>query len=193
MANLDLHGLEPLLQRVQAGDGPAFNELLGRLRTYMHAQVRRQLGARGDGGIDRSAIVESVCRRVLIHFHELEGSTVPLLLGWVGTIVRNRVNDELRRVATHPVHPLGSDVLRLADHREPVASADAAELAAEVAVALGELSPRHRRVVESRWFEHQPDEVVAAELGITVNHVRQLRFQALKKLRGLLKDPEGSA
>src|SRR5262249_26503115 len=67
MATLDVHELEPLLQRALAEDGQAFNELLARLRRYMHAQVRKQLGAGADGPIDTSAIVQSVCRKVFVH------------------------------------------------------------------------------------------------------------------------------
>jgi RNA polymerase sigma factor (sigma-70 family) len=184
---LDVHGLKPLLQRVLAGDGHAFNELLARLRRYIHAKVREQLGAQADGPIEASVLVQSVCRRVVVHFHELEGPTVPVLLGWIAVIVRNRVNDELTRIARHPVHLLGSDVLILADPRPTAASDDRAAQSAEVAAALAQLPPRQRRVVESRWFDRQPDAVTAQELGITVNHVHQLRFRALEKLQGLLK------
>jgi RNA polymerase sigma-70 factor (ECF subfamily) len=187
MAMLDVHGLEPLLERVLARDPQAFGELLARLRRYMHAQVRKQLGAQADGPIEASALVQSVCRRVVVHFHKLEGPTVPLLLGWIGAIVRNRVNDELRRLARQPVQSLGSDVLVLADTRPDAGSRQRAEQAAEVAAALAQLPARQRRVVESRWFDRQPDEATAKELGVTVNHVRQLRFRALEKLRELLK------
>jgi RNA polymerase sigma factor (sigma-70 family) len=190
---LDIHGLEPLLQRVMAKDGQAFDELLARLRRYMHAQVRQQLGADADGRIDHSALVQDVCGRVVVHFHELESPTVPRLLGWIGAIVRNRVIDVLRWLDRHPVHSLGSDVLILADSESVAESQERAELAAAVASALDQLPERQRRVVETRWFKRQPDETTAAELGITVNHVHQLRFQALKNLRQLLKDwEEGS-
>jgi RNA polymerase sigma-70 factor (ECF subfamily) len=187
---LDIHGLEPLLQRVLDKDGQAFEELLARLRRYMHAQVRKQLGADADGPIDHSALVQSVCRRVLVHFHDLRGRTVPLLLGWVGVIVENRVNDELRRLARHPIQSLGSDIVLLPDPTSLADSQDRAAVAAEVAAALAQLPDRQRRVVETRWFERQPDETTAAELGITVNHVHQLRFQALKQLRQLLSHLE---
>jgi RNA polymerase sigma factor (sigma-70 family) len=187
MPTLDVHGLEPLLQRVLARDGQAFNELLARLRRYTHARVRQQLGAGAGGPIDLSVLVQSVCRRVVVHFRELEEPTVPRLLGWIGGIVRNRVNDELRRIARHPVHALGSDVLVLADPRPAAESRDRAERAAAVAAALAQLPERQRRVVESRWFDRQPDEATAEELGITVNHVRQLRFRALERLRELLQ------
>jgi RNA polymerase sigma factor (sigma-70 family) len=187
MVTQDVHGLEPLLQRVLAKDGQAFNELLAHLRRYMHAEVRKQLGASADGPIYASDIVQSVCRRVVVHFHELEGPTVPRLLNWIGVIVRNRVNDELRQISRHPVHALGSDVIFLADPRPADNSQEQAELAAEVASALAQLPARERRVVESRWFDRQTDEVTAGELGITVNHVRQLRFRALDRLKELLK------
>jgi RNA polymerase sigma factor (sigma-70 family) len=186
MATLDVHGLEPLLQRVLAKDGQAFNELLARLRHYIHNKVRQQLGAGADGRIDPSVIVQSVCRRFVVHFPELEAPNVPLLLGWIGKVVRNRVNDELRWLARHPAHLLGSGVLAVADPRPGVESQDPAELAAEVASALARLPERERRVVETRWFDPQPDDATAEELGITVNHVRQLRFRALEKLRELL-------
>jgi RNA polymerase sigma factor (sigma-70 family) len=186
MATLDVHGLGPLLQRAAAGDGRALDELLAWLRLYLHKKVRDQLGAGPDGRIDRSAIVHSVCRRFLVHFPELEGPDVPPLLCWVAKVVRNRVNDELRRIARQPTHLLGSDILELADPRPTAESQARADLAAEVASALARLPACERRVVETRWFDHQPDEATAAELGITVNYVHVLRFRAMEKLREML-------
>jgi RNA polymerase sigma factor (sigma-70 family) len=186
MATLDVHQLEPLLRRVMAGDGHAFNELLARLRRYMHHKVCKQLGADADGRIDQSVIVQSVCRRFIVHFPELEDPNVPRLLGWVARVVRNRVIDELRRLANQP-DLLGSAILELADHRRTAKSQACAGLAAEVASALARLPERERRVVETKWFDRQPDEDTARELNITVNHVHQLRFRALEKLRNLLQ------
>jgi RNA polymerase sigma-70 factor (ECF subfamily) len=170
-----------------AGDGRALNEFLAWLRPYLHGKVREQLGARPDGRIDESAIVGSVCGRFLVHFPELESPSVPPLLGWVGAVVRNRVIDELRRIGRQPTS-LGSAVLSVRDPRATAESQAQAELAAEVASAVARLPARERRVVETRWFDPQPDEETAQELGITVNYVRQLRFRALEKLRGMLAD-----
>src|SRR5262245_27347010 len=191
MATLDVHELRPLLRQALAGDGQALNELLARLRRYMHHRVCKQLGADADGRIDRSAIVHSVCRRFLIHFPELESPDVPPLLCWVAKVVRNRVNDELRRIARQPARLLGSDVVAVPDPDPAAASQARAERAAAVASALARLPDRERRVVETRWFDPQPDEVTARELSITVNHVRQLRFRALEKLRELLQHAGG--
>jgi RNA polymerase sigma factor (sigma-70 family) len=186
MPTKDLYELEPLLHRAMAGDGRAFDELLAGLRLYMHKQVRKQLGPRPDGRINQSDIVVSVCRRFVIHFPELEAPSVPRMLGWVAKVVRNRVNDELRRIAREP-DLLGSAVVYLRDPRPTAESQAQAERAAAVASALARLPEREQRVVESKWFDHQPDEETARELGITVNHVRQLRFRALVQLREMLK------
>jgi RNA polymerase sigma factor (sigma-70 family) len=180
------------LRRALAGDGQALNDLFAQLRKYMHHRVYEELGASPDGRLDRSVLVQSVCRRAFVHFPELEGPTVPRLLRWVATIVKNRVQDELRRLARQPVHLLGSGVVDLADPRPHGESAGRAELAVRVAAALARLPDRERRVVETRWFDPQPDEDTARELNITVNRVHQLRFRALEKLRELLQ-PAGEA
>jgi RNA polymerase sigma factor (sigma-70 family) len=185
MPTKDLYGLEPLLHRAMAGDGRALDKLLAGLRLYMHKQVREQLGPRPDGRINQSDIVVSVCRRFVINFPELEGRSVPRILGWVAKVVRNRVNDELRRIARDP-DLLGPAVVYLRDPRPTAESQARAERAAEVASALARLPAREQRVVESKWFDPQPDEETARELGITVNHVHQLRFRALEKLREML-------
>jgi RNA polymerase sigma factor (sigma-70 family) len=189
MSTLDVHDLEPLLQRVLAGDGQAFNELLARLRRYMHGLVNQQLDGNANGPIDHSEVVQSALRRIHEHFNEWKGSKAPSLLSWVRSIVHNRVIEELRRSPPR-VLSLGSDIAVLADPRPPDESQERADLAAAVASALAQLPDRLRRVVETRWFERQPDERTAQELGITVNHVHQLRFQALEKLRPLLKHLE---
>jgi RNA polymerase sigma factor (sigma-70 family) len=185
MATIDIHELEPLLDRAKAGDGRAFNELLARLRPYLHSIVLERLGCMPNGRIDRSVIVQSVLRRFIINFPKLEGPGVPPILGWVATVARRRVVDELRRIGREP-DLLGSAVVFVRDPRPSAESQDRADVVAKVASALTRLPPRERRVVETRWFEPQSDKKTAQELGITVNHVHQLRFRALDKLREML-------
>jgi RNA polymerase sigma factor (sigma-70 family) len=148
--------------------------------------VREQLGPRPDGRINQSDIVVSVCRRFVIKFPELESRSVPRILGWVAKVVRNRVNGELRRIAREPDF-LGSAVVYLRDPGPTAESQARAERAVAVASALARLPEREQRVVETKWFDPQPDEKTAQELGITVNYVRQLRFRALDKLREMLE------
>src|SRR5262249_39388512 len=107
----DADELGPLLARVMAGDGQAFNELLAQLRPFLHALVRRPLGA-APGPIDPSALVQSSLRRIFENFDAIrDDPTVPHLLAWVRTIVRNRVYDELRRRGREPGGRPSPDVI----------------------------------------------------------------------------------
>src|SRR3954451_4303217 len=103
MTEQDRHQLRPLLERVLQGDRQAYEELFVRLRPYLHALVRRTLGP-DPRGLDYSGIVQSSLRRIHENFDGLldDDPTVPHLLAWVKTIVRNRAIDEARRRAAHP-------------------------------------------------------------------------------------------
>src|SRR5947209_2209169 len=96
--DLDRHQLQPLLERVTAGDRTALNDLFARLRPYLHSLVRKTLGPDWK---DTSDIVQSSLRRINENFDDLLGDdpTVPHLLAWIKKIVRNRAIDETRRRA----------------------------------------------------------------------------------------------
>src|SRR5437660_1707130 len=102
MTDVDRHELRPLLERVSAGDRQALNDLLGQLRPYLHALVRRTLGPDWKDGSD---IVQSSLRRINENIDDLlaDDPTVPHLLAWVKKIVRNRAIDEARRRAGQAV------------------------------------------------------------------------------------------
>jgi RNA polymerase nonessential primary-like sigma factor len=70
---------------------------------------------------------------------------------------------------------------------DPEAAFEHTEIAQHVAAWVAELSPRYRRVVESRYGLSGQDiatlETLANELGITRERVRQLQMEALATLR----------
>ncbi len=70
---------------------------------------------------------------------------------------------------------------------DPEAAFEHTEIAQHVAAWVAELSPRYRRVVESRYGLNGQDiatlETLANELGITRERVRQLQMEALVTLR----------
>src|SRR2546421_12219742 len=101
MTDLDKHQLGPLLARVTAGDAAALNELLTRLRPYLHALVRRTLGPDWK---DASDVVQSSLRRINENIDDLldDDPSVPHLLAWIKKIVRNRAIDEVRKRAAAP-------------------------------------------------------------------------------------------
>jgi RNA polymerase sigma-70 factor (ECF subfamily) len=188
MSELDPHELGALLGRVRDGDPGAFNDLLTRLRPYLHSLVRRQLGP-PQGPLDHSALVQSSLRRIHEHFEDLlsDDPTVPHLLAWVKTIVRNRVTDELRRRAAAPQVLGGEHLSAVPDRYRPGEAAERERRAARLAAALARLPERQRHVVEWFWFDRQCDAEISARLGSTVAAVRVLRCRALKELRRLLE------
>ncbi|MEW6164650.1 MAG: RNA polymerase sigma factor RpoS [Pseudomonadota bacterium] len=73
---------------------------------------------------------------------------------------------------------------------DPEQAIEQAEIESHIAGWVGELPPRHRRVVEARYGLNGTDiatlEVLANELGVTRERVRQLQMEALGRLRGRL-------
>jgi RNA polymerase sigma-70 factor (ECF subfamily) len=179
MTDSDRHQLGPLLRRVLDGDRAALNELFARLRPYLHAVVRQQLG---DGHAAASDIVQSGLRRMHEHLDDLlaDDPTVPHLLAWVKKIVRNRAIDEVRRKAGLPLEG-ALEVLP-----EPVSPEEAAARdgrALRVIAALSKLRDRQRQVVELHYFDRLRDEEIANRIGGSVAAIRVLRCRALKELR----------
>lgn len=179
----DRHDLQPLLDRLLAGDRAALNELFARLRPYLHALARQALGPAA--GADASDVVQSSLRRANENIDGFldKGPTLPHLLAWVKKIVHNRAVDEFRRRGRLP---------RLAgtDAPEPAAPPDGADRDANalaVMQALARLPERQRQVVELHYFDRLRDSEISARLGGSVAAVRVLRCRALRKLRALME------
>jgi RNA polymerase sigma-70 factor (ECF subfamily) len=181
LTRADVHNLQPLLDGALTGDAQAWNALLAQLRPYLHAIVRRTLGA--EGGHDHSNIVQSSLRRIWEHREDLNkgGLTLARFLGWVERIAHNRSIDALRRPAAGGPPP--------DDLPEPRRRADAQARdgrAARLLAALARLPERQRQVVELFWFDGLSDEQIRERLGGSVGALRVLRLRALRKLRELM-------
>jgi RNA polymerase sigma-70 factor (ECF subfamily) len=185
--DLDRHQLQPLLERVIAGDRTALNELFGRLRPYLHSLVRKTLGPDWK---DASDIVQSSLRRINENFDNLLGDdpTVPHLLAWIKKIVRNRAIDEARRRASGPATGNDSALVNVAGPTDPEQAAARDQRAVGVMAALHRLPQRQRQVVELHYFDRLKDAEISARLGGSVAAIRVLRCRALKELRRLMEN-----
>lgn len=189
MSDLDRHHLAPLLERLLGGDRQALEDLFARLRPYLHAQVRKTLGA---GWKDSSDIVQSSLRRINEHMDGwlVDEPTAPHLLAWINKIVHNRAIDEVRRRK----NVLGPDQAAFLNNLpQPVSDEDRAAREARaggIFSALSKLPERHRRVVEMHYFDRLRDEEISRELGGSVAAVRVLRCRALKQLRRLMESTD---
>ena len=184
--DLDRHQLQPLLERVIAGDRPALNDLFARLRPYLHALVRRTLGRDWK---DASDIVQSSLRRINEHFDGLmdDDPTVPHLLAWIKKIVRNRAIDEARRRAGGAATGNDAVLANVPQPRDPQQSAAREGRALGVMAALHRLPERQRQVVELHYFDRLRDAEISERLGGSVAAVRVLRCRALKELRRMME------
>jgi RNA polymerase sigma-70 factor (ECF subfamily) len=188
MSDLDRHALQPLLDRVLAGDPQAFNDLFAQLRPHLHALVRRTLGPQAQGPLDHSNLVQSSLRRIYENFDQLrEDPSVPRLLAWIGAIVRNRIVDALRRQGREPADLPGSAIDNLPERLSSNAASQRDRRAARLAAALERLPERERLAVALHWFDRLPDSVIAERLGGSVGALRVLRCRALRKLKSLLE------
>jgi RNA polymerase sigma-70 factor (ECF subfamily) len=185
--DLDRHQLRPLLERVTAGDRTALNELFARLRPYLHALVRKTLGADWK---ETSDIVQSSLRRINENFDDLLGDdpSVPHLLAWIKKIVRNRAIDEARRRAGAAVTGNDSALHNVPGPRDAAQAAARDQRALGVMAALYRLPERQRQVVELHYFDRLRDAEISARLGGSVAAIRVLRCRALKELRRLMEN-----
>jgi RNA polymerase sigma-70 factor (ECF subfamily) len=172
----DLHGLEPLLDRARAGDRPAWNALLDRLRPIIRALLRRQL--RHDG--DASDLAQEVQLRMDRGFGRFRGQSVPQLLAWVRQIAARVLIDHHRQ--RQPVfEPLLSEPPHLPGPSAGMGSSDAEKIA-QLAGALERLPPHYRQVLEAR-FDGMRCVTIAERIGQTPGWVRVTCKRAIDRLR----------
>jgi RNA polymerase sigma-70 factor (ECF subfamily) len=188
----DPHQLSPLLERSVAGDAEALNDLLGRLRPYLHALVRRKVGTENNANLSHSSFVQQALLRLSQHVGALRQPTVPSLLNYAGKVVHNLIADAFRHDGRRPRFVPWDDAL---DAPAPTALDQLRrdERAVQVAAALARLPEKQRQVIEWRFLDRVPDAEIVRRLGGSAEAVRILRFRALRRLRELMADdnPEG--
>ena len=191
MTEPDRHQLGPLLDRVVAGDREALNDLLTRLRPYLHSLVRKTLG---HDWKDSSDIVQSSLRRINENLPDLldDDPTVPHLLAWIKKIVRNRAIDEARRRANRPAPADDSAIDNLAQAESSEDKADRERRSLKILSVLHRLPERQRLVVELHYFDRLKDEEIKQRLGGSVAAIRVLRCRALKELRRLMESDDAA-
>jgi RNA polymerase sigma-70 factor (ECF subfamily) len=192
MADLDRHQLTPILARTVEGDSQALNQLLGKIRPYLHAQIRSRLGAKPSDQLDESAIVQNSLVRIYQHIGRLRQQTVPGLLAWVGRIAHHALIDALRKQDRDPAQPVGERIFELPTRLSDADPAEEAERRQRLAVALTQLPQRQQQVVRWRFYDHLSDAEICARLGdnSSVGAVRVLRCRALRNLKRLIETPD---
>ncbi len=168
-----------LVERAQAGDREAFNQLVRITHSDAYALAFRLTGNSEDAG---DVVQEAYLRayRGVGRFRgEAQFST------WLYRIVANCSATQLKRRQRHRYDELASDEAVVDTHpdNDPVLQSDYSELRATLDAAIADLPPRLRAVLVLRDMYDLTHKAIASELGISVTAAKVRLHRARKRLR----------
>jgi RNA polymerase sigma-70 factor (ECF subfamily) len=167
-----------LVQRIQAGDRAAFEQLMDAYETRVY-----RLALRFTGNVaDAEDVTIDVFHGVYRSIGRFRGNST--LGTWIYRVAMNHCL-EYRRKRRLEVVPYDEEVgLISSDWRhDPVRSAGRQELAQHVEAAINSLSPLHRDVVVLHELQGLTYQEVAATLNVPVGTVKSRLSNAFKRLR----------
>ena len=175
-----------LLQRVAAGDEPAFGELYDRLAPVLFSLALRIL--------QDAALAEDVVQEVFLQIWDRAGQYDPGLgkpLSWAATLTRNKAIDRVRagERRNRRTAEAGLDQqARQENSITPDGTAHFQETAQAVRLAMGRLPAEQRRAIELAFFDGLTQTQIATELGLPLGTVKARIRRGLLQLREELED-----
>jgi RNA polymerase sigma-70 factor (ECF subfamily) len=174
---------ERLMLRFQAGDVPAFEELVRRHRTPIFSFLLRLTGDRGRA--------EDLCQDAFLRVVKAAGAWEPraTFRTWVFAVARNLAFDEARRQAFRRTEPL-DDPARAGEASEapgPDRAAEGALLRPKLEAALASLPDEQREVFLLREHAGLKFAEIAEVTGTAENTVKSRMRYALEALRARLE------
>ncbi len=170
-----------LIERIQAGNREAFEELLDAYEVRVYRLALRFTGSVPDA--------EDVTQEIFLGIYKglgnFRGNSA--LGTWIYRVAMNHCL-EYRRKRRLDTLPLDEEIALVSqDWRDdPVQSANKRELSAKVEAALSCLSPLHRDVIVLHEFQGLTYQEVAAALDVPVGTVKSRLSNAFRRLRDLL-------
>ena len=177
-----------LLARAQAGETPAFGELVKRYQTSVFNVCYRMMGNRQEAeDMAQEAFIRAYER---LHTFDAARAFGP----WMRTVAANLCRNRLQRNIPHAT-PLADIADRLPQdvdsphpaHGNPERSAVQQENADQLRAVIGTLSPNQRAVIELRHFQELSYEEIAATLQLSLSAVKTNLFRARKVLAAKLQ------
>jgi RNA polymerase sigma-70 factor (ECF subfamily) len=187
MPHSDPHQLGPLFERWRAGDGQAWNDLLGKLRPHLKALIRSWLGPDLARLLDGSDIAQDALLRMTQGGAGFRGQGAPELLGWAKRIAFHATVD--RKAKGVGGRQAESDRLRALPARDPspLDVLEGEEEAIRLAAALEQLSAPRREVIEARLLDGLPFPEISRRMGKSEGALRVLFGRAAEQLRQILE------
>jgi RNA polymerase sigma-70 factor (ECF subfamily) len=170
----------PLLVRIARGDHDAMTELVDTFTPLIRAIAHRGPSI---GGSADDLVQETMLRlwRSADRFDPARGTETT----FVATVARNAAIDLARRRACRPVVSLADT-----DEVAPAegTATDAVATAVTIRGALAQLPVTQRELLRLAYFEHLTQPEIAERLHLPVGTVKSRTFQALRRLRQILRD-----
>jgi RNA polymerase sigma factor (sigma-70 family) len=183
---------EVLVQRAQAGDTAAFDELVSRHALRIRGMVYHMTGHRED----TEDIVQAAWVRAYRALKRFRGQSA--FYTWLYRIAMNLTLNHLKRrrrragelslddlEGTVERHP---DLMDLAARHTPARDAQLSDLQRRIHEALGTLGEKHRAVVVLHDIQGLPHEAIGKALGIPTATVRTRLFYARRRLQDELRE-----
>lgn len=185
-----------LFARIRKGDAIAVHEFYRLTEPFLRSVARRLLNPALRRQVDSIDVTQSVFRRVLAPSSKsLQFDDETRFLGWLATIVRNRVRTLSRRTKgpgggawVAPEEPM----LPAAAERDPGRWAADVEEVQAFREAMQQLKPEEQEVIALHDFEGMTFQQVADLLGRTSSEaVRKQHARALARLRKRIAPARG--
>jgi RNA polymerase sigma-70 factor, ECF subfamily len=170
-----------LVERIQAGDRQAFEQLLDAYETRVYRLALRFTGHESDAEDVTQEIFLAVYRSIA----RFRGDSA--LGTWVYRVAMNHCLEYRRKKRLEHVPLDDSLMLASGDWRDdPMQTANKQELSARVEAAINSLSPVHRDVIVLHELQGLTYQEVAATLDVPVGTVKSRLSNAFRRLRDLL-------
>jgi len=181
----DAHQPGPaFLERLQAGDEPAFRELLARWQRPVLSFVYRMTGDASTADDIAQEVFVRVFRRVG-DFRRRPGRAS--FSTWLFQIARNAALDHLRHRSRHPTESLdalpGSGGTLASCGPSPAAATFSREVGAEIARAVAALPEDQRTALVLAEYEDTPVAEIAAIMDCSEKSVESRLYRARQTLR----------
>jgi len=178
-----------MLRRARAGEAPAWEQLLARVRP----ELCRRLGARGAPPADASDVAQEALLACWNHLAQFRGTTEAEFWAWLDQIARRKFLDGVRREGRRPHQPLPEDAYGLValpgNDSRPSEQVARQEEDQRREAALGRLSADDQQVLRLRFHEQREWPEIAVQMGRSLAAVMKLYHRALDRWKSEV-DPD---
>jgi RNA polymerase sigma-70 factor, ECF subfamily len=188
-----------LLEQARTGDSVALGCLLESYGAYLRLIAASLLRSASRASVDISDVVQETKLKACRGFSKFQGSDEPALVGWLRTILNNRVLDLLKDQGRPGRRPESLEALleraSVQAHRalassgsSPSAQASRREQAVLTSNALESLPPDYQQVLVLRYLEKLPHAKIGRQMGRSEQASRMLLMRAAEALEQKLRE-----